>query len=209
MEILMTQLRDDRARSVAVSLMERGHEVSTCAEGHDDSTFACAALRGDACPIDARPVDIAVHVPFDGNAEPGIEDEGVLCALRQHIPLVLVAEGPVPVLPDGDGFAPWAAAICEPSALEATLVQVLAEPLELHSVAATEAANDVLGTHGVPGDVVGSVRRVNGGLHVDLVVDKAVPQPVMEAAAVRAHDAVRLVDNDNRSVDVSVSTTGS
>lgn len=208
MEILMTQLRDERSQWVADTLRAGGHAVTTCDGDHGThgGTFASAALRGDDCPVDSRPVDLAVHVPEDPDAVPGIEDEGVLCALRQHIPLIVVADGAAAVAPEGAGYVSWAAAVCGPDTLESTLVEVAAAPLELHTTAATEAANDVLEAHGVDASYEAVVRRVHGRVHVELVADRAVPSDVAETAAVRAHDAVRLVDEKNLSVDVSTAT---
>lgn len=203
MEILMSHVRDAEARTVAGELRSHGHTVVTCDDESSVYAFCCAALRGDPCPIEFGHVDAVVHVTEDVATEPAITDEGVLCALRQHIPLVVVTEGGSVVTPPHTAFASWAAAVCGLARLEETLADVAGRPLELHSVAACEAANDVLAVHGIDASYDAEVRREGGHLHIDLVAAGEVPEAVAEAAAIRAHDAVRLVDDKNPAVDVS------
>ena len=90
MQVLMTELATDRARTAAALLETRAHEIVTC--GDDvPRTVTCAALRGGSCPLDRQTIDVVLHVErADG---PGLADEGVVCALRRFVPLVVAARG--------------------------------------------------------------------------------------------------------------------
>jgi hypothetical protein len=129
-QVLMTELATDRARTAAALLETRAHEIVTC--GDDvPRTVTCAALRGGSCPLDRQTIDVVLHVErADG---PGLADEGVVCALRRFVPLVVAARGQASA---ADPFVGWAAAVCDLDELEEALTEAAAAPLPAHSAAA-------------------------------------------------------------------------
>jgi len=199
----MTHIRDEHSRSLAESLRAGGHQITTCDSPDGHGPMACAALRGEPCPIETRPVDVALHVTTELAGTPSIEDEGILCALRQFIPLVVANYDTADPASTGDGFAPWAAAVCAPADVEKTLAWAAAAPLRIHIAAAAEAANAVLASKGVEAHFDAIVHRSNGQIQVGLEADGPVPDDVRRDAAVRAHDVIRQIDQRSPAVDVS------
>lgn len=67
-------------------LADAGHDVTICHDQH----WGCAGLEGE-CPLDGRPVDVAIAV-----AEPGdrFDAQGLTCVHRARIPIVTVGARP-------------------------------------------------------------------------------------------------------------------
>lgn len=198
MQILMTEIVTDRART-AVSLLEaRGHEIVTCGDG-TDRLVACAALRGDPCPLETHSVDVALHVDREDAAS--LADEGVLCALRRFVPLVVATDDPGS---PGEPFGRWATAVCDLDDLDATLAAAAAAPLPAHGVAAEKAANMVLASAGCAKSWTAVVRRDGRRLVVQLTSDVPVHAELCGRSAVRAEGALRLIDAVSHTIDVEI-----
>ena len=198
MQVLMTELATDRARTAAALLEAKGHQVVTC--GDDvPRTVSCAALRGEACPLDAQSVDVALHV--EGSDPPGLADEGVLCALRRFVPLVVATRGHGSA---ADPFVDRAFLVCELDELERTLMQAAAAPLPAHSAAAARAANAVLASAGSVNSWQAVASRRGGRVRVELISDQPVDRETSSRSAVRAEGAIRELDTLTASIDVEI-----
>jgi hypothetical protein len=104
MRILTTETEPGLGDAAVERLEQAGHEVLRCHEpGHP--TGPCVGLVHDDCPLD-RPggVDVVLAVRSAGHPGPEVTEQGVTCALRRHIPLVL--DGPA----WPDPFARWVVA---------------------------------------------------------------------------------------------------
>jgi hypothetical protein len=76
--------------SVGADLAAAGYEVVRCAPP-GGRAFPCVGIRG-TCPLDAS-VDVAVVVHDDATAELHPGEAGVVCALRDGVPLVVTGNG--------------------------------------------------------------------------------------------------------------------
>lgn len=200
MQILMTEIATDRARTAASLLEAKGHEIVTCGDG-TERTVTCAALRGEACPLDRHTLDVALHVERPDAAD--LRDEGVLCAIRHFLPLVVAASEPgIP----SDPFGGWAAAVCDLDELDEALTAAATAPLQAHSVAAERAANTVLASAGCDQTWRAVARRAGRRLRVELVSEVPVDADLCARSAVRAEGAIREIDAVTPTIDVEIVT---
>src|SRR5437660_5032568 len=94
---------DQGAADVArEELTAAGHVVLRC---HDPGApaFPCNALvKGGHCPLDAADVDVALDVRARPRSQPAAQEDGVACALRHQLPVVVAG---TTVLNPYDGYA--------------------------------------------------------------------------------------------------------
>lgn len=191
MQVLLTELITADSIEAATRLQAAGHTVVTCHE-HGDTGTACAALRGQDCPLEAAPVDVAVTVRSAPVEDRLPLEEGVRCAVRLRVPLVVA--GATAMHP----FGPWAAAQSEGTDVVAAVEDVAARPMAEHGAVAAAAVR------ASQGEAVVQVWRRDGGLRVVLTPAAAWSQREAHAAAVRAAGALKAFDPSARSIDVSV-----
>jgi hypothetical protein len=166
------------AATAAAAIEAASHEVVRCAPT-DAAGFTCAGLAGD-CPLDAR-VDVAVVVRGTSSTEVAPGEIGVICALRDHVPLVLC--GDPAACAYGDRADAVAATVEElPSAMQTAVDASMARLSE-----------QIAWTAGVPV----SVRRDGDAVHV------TVPADAPERVAVLAHQAAHRLLRGVRTIDVS------
>jgi hypothetical protein len=196
MHVLMLQTGSAGSSAAAADLARHGYEVVVC---HPDGDETCVALAGGRCPLDAAPVDAAVVVrPYAADSALPLED-GVYCAARRGIPLVVAGQ------PAGHPFGAWASAEEEGTAVGATVDTVLASPLPRLSTIATATLRQALARRGItetPARV--EVRRRHGGVAVELIGVDDLAADAKAAASVRVAGAIRAVDPWVRSIDVAV-----
>jgi hypothetical protein len=172
-----------------------GHAVDHC---HDpgEAPFPCNGLiEGRGCPLDGGEVEVAVLIT--GDAPPGADD-GARCALRRHIPLVLV--GDTQTHYDG-----WAATQASVDGLDDAIHRAASQPLARHAEAAVRSFRSVLANHELDGSAAGArVLRDGPDLHATLFAPQPLPKEVADMACVRAAGAIRDVDPYARRINVSV-----
>ncbi|MCC5953459.1 MAG: hypothetical protein JJU45_15315 [Acidimicrobiia bacterium] len=184
-------------RGVAQQLEGAGHEIVRCHDA-DAPAFPCAGMPGGSgCPIDGGRVDVALNVR-QLSEPPTVAEDGVRCALRNHVPLVVAGTA---------GQAPWAgmATVVEPDTerLAAAVEEAEMAPLRRHSEAASRelrVAMERLGVEQAGGEVV--VRRRDGGLQAQLRPVSVLTPRQAHAVGVRVAAALRAVDDQSIGVDV-------
>jgi hypothetical protein len=180
-------------------LVEAGHQVVRC---HDEGApaFPCRGMESGDCPLDVGDVDAALLV--GGGGDPATDDrageDGARCALRRHIPLVVIG------LADGSSLKPWASAVLPGSDNVTATLEIAAQaPSAPHGSVATGAFAGVLEAHGLDGEVAEAVVfRVGGSLHVELRPTGPVDAVIFEIAAIRVAGALRAFDPYPRVIDV-------
>lgn len=199
MRVLVLEETADAARDAEAQLSSAGMDVVRCHQP-DDPAFPCAGMPGGpGCPIETTVVDVALTMGRP--ADDAMPADGVRCALRHHIPVVAseVAED-----------APWRSMV-RPVDGDGVLGAVLAAadaPLRRHGQIATAALRDLLTRKGVDAPAATAVvERRTGGLAVELRPGVPVDTPVLQAAAVRVAAALRGIDHESQSVDVTVMPT--
>jgi hypothetical protein len=104
MHVLVTEAAFGESAPVVDALRRASHQVSAC---HDGSGV-CQALRsGRHCPLDSgEPVDLMVDVRGQ-ESELTAREFGVVCAIRDQVPVAVVGVDPLvpPTVPAG--LRPW------------------------------------------------------------------------------------------------------
>jgi hypothetical protein len=160
MDVLMLETDLDRAHAAACKLVAQGHRVWRC---HDRgaTAFPCRALAGARpCPLDTPGVDVVVTVRKQHCVDPSPYEDGVSCALRARVPLVVVAD-------QGENpFDEYAEEVVADDVTEAC-ERVLARPSPVHTTIATDTLRSALRrrarTDSMP---TATVHRTAAGLQV-------------------------------------------
>jgi hypothetical protein len=205
--VLVTEDEPGTAVDVAAELSAAGHEVVRCVESHDPA-FPCVGLRDLAeCPLRNDVVDVTLAVRHMPSAAPSRREDGVLCSIRHHVPVVVAGNTLF------DPFETWEghAVVVHEDVVDAC-VRAASEPLRRHSEIARHAAWEVVRLHSRDISVLeavhrmetvdASVRRVAGRLLVEVVAE--VDPAIEPMVAVRVSVALRTFDKDARAIDVSV-----
>jgi hypothetical protein len=185
-------------RAVA-ELTSAGHEVVRCHEAGAPA-FPCRALDpDDGCPLRDRVVDVALTVRNRPRLQPAPQEDGVTCAVRQHVPLVVA--GPNVMNP----FEPWAVEVLDRTynVVEACERAAVA-PLPRHGGAAAAALSEVLARHdALVAAASVEVRRRDGRLHVEVHGADDLDHSLKSMASVRIAAALRAFDHDATGIDVT------
>jgi hypothetical protein len=94
MNVVVVESERGAARDVETALLEAGHTVCRCHEV-DLPAFPCNAILSGHCPMDGDGdgVDVAVTVRPHVRPTPAPLEDGIACALRHRVPVVLVGRG--------------------------------------------------------------------------------------------------------------------
>jgi hypothetical protein len=193
MRVLLIESVPGAGHPHAVELEASGHAVARC---HDPGApaFPCAGVeRG--CPIDTGPLDVALAVRSASAAEPSGGEQGVTCALRHRIPVV-VADAGHPYGARVDEAGDDVVAACE---------SVAAAPRTAHAAAVRAAVEDDPRLRAAAIGVAVDVRRRAPDLAVRVWVPAGLEEGMEAAVANRAATAARRFDPGARIIDVSVS----
>ncbi len=88
MDVLVVE-SDPGAAAVAIAqLQAAGHRVERCHEP-GARAFPCAALNPGRCPLEDGEIDVVLTVRARSHPRPSQLEDGVTCALRQHVPVVV------------------------------------------------------------------------------------------------------------------------
>ncbi len=200
MKVLVLEGEQGAADEVMRQLDEAGHEVSRCHDRDADS-FPCQGMvEGHSCPLDGEGVDVALVVRGDLSPSLSAREDGVRCALRRHIPLVLAGTTA------GSPYESWAAAVHEGvTEIVGTVEAAAAAPLPRHGEAAVRGVEDLLREEGIdPAAVAIEVHRSTNQLRIAIASSVPLEQRLADALAVRAQAAVRGLDAYASKVDVTV-----
>ncbi len=89
MQVLVNE-SDPHAAGIATAQLEaRGHQVKRCRDPEGSMGFPCVGLTADRCPLEDGAVDVALTVRADSHPSPTPLEDGISCALRRRIPVVV------------------------------------------------------------------------------------------------------------------------
>jgi hypothetical protein len=202
MQVLMTEIASATAQRAADTLTGAGHVVHACREP-GMTGFACVALLGRPCPLEAHPIHVALAVRPYPISTPLVSEDGVRCAARRHVPIVVAgAVSPNP-------FAPWTT-VQQPGFDVVDAARSAAEmPSPELSDHATAALRQGLERTGVAVQAArAEVRRCGDHVRVQvaLTIDEPVSSQALHGIAVRMHQTMREIDCWSRGFDISVVT---
>jgi hypothetical protein len=177
-------------------LTEAGHELARCQEP-GATGFRCHGLEGPGhCPIDTKPVDVAVAVRTASPQAVGGDERGVTCALRSRVPVVVISQ-----------FGhPYGANVIEPGDdLVQACVDAAAAPSAGHAAAVIESLRTMAGLPDGAVDAI-DVRVVRQGdwITAFLLLPDAIERSLRSSVANRAATALRHYDTTAQKIDVDV-----
>jgi len=198
MRVLVVGMMPSEAERMAARLVVAGHDVVGC---HDagEAPFPCVGLGGARqCPLDQDSVDVAVTVRARPWPRPSPFEDGAVCALRRHIPLVVAGN---PVHP----FGRWATREIEiQDDVVAACEAAARAPLSEHSEVATDAAREILRCSGMdPAGASATVRRERGRLRVAVALPER-DRELDAQVAVSVLAALRRLDTHSDGIDISI-----
>ncbi|HEY7133477.1 MAG TPA: hypothetical protein VIB48_00285 [Acidimicrobiia bacterium] len=200
MRVLVLETQAGVAASAAERLEASGHEVLRCHEQSQRHAFPCAGLaENGGCPLDGPGVDVALTVRHEAMPEPADLEDGVACALRAHVPLVVAGDTSF------NPYASYDATVVNGADVVDVCEQVANAPLQRHGMVALDALRASLTRHGVAdAEVEAIVYRSRDGLKVTLLVPADAPDDAAALATTRVVGALRNLDRNAHSIDVAM-----
>jgi hypothetical protein len=198
LNVLVLESERGAADGAREELTAAGHTVLRCHEPGAPA-FPCNALaKGQECPLEGVVVDVALDVRSRPRPQPVPREDGVACALRHHIPVVVA--GPE-ILNPYDGFA--VGVLGRTYNVVDDCERAAHAPLRDHTAVATRTLREVLDRRGIRSSVVVAVRRRHGALAVEVVGAEKIDDATKSMASVRMSAALREVDRHARGIDVA------
>ena len=195
MRILVTETDAEAALPAERQLVAAGHEVVRC-RADDGPIFPCAGLEPGGCPIEGG-IDVALTVRTGPPEQPSPREDGVVCALRRHVPLVVA--GP----PGPNPFEGWATVTVDDADLVAACEAAAAADVERLSVVARDEAVKALQRRGhEPAGVDVITHRSAHHLKVQVAMPEAVSDREADAVAVAVAERLRAVEPTIAVIDV-------
>jgi hypothetical protein len=192
MRALLLETDPHSGDHVERALQSAGHTVVRCHEP-GAGPFPCVGMDDPhRCPLDSPAgVDVAVVHRAHPHPRPTGYEDGVACALRRQIPVVVAGTSAL------SPYAGWQAATTDDADVVDACEQVVGAPHGRLSAVASSAAGEVVS----PANA--SVRRRGNQLFatVTVAID---PAPIASRVAVRVAGALRAAEPTCRSIDVSV-----
>jgi hypothetical protein len=212
MKALMIEDKSPAASATSGALRGAGIEVVCCRKVDDG--LACRALYGEACPLEGGTVDAVVAVRSwddfittngaNRSEIPSLGEEGIVCGIRKHIPLVMVCDTGDPW---GGPFDQWIEESCVHEEVADTIRDLVQTPSDTHSKVATEAMASLMELMGIDGNPRASVVRSDGRLSVRARIPSrastSIATEVRDALSVKVHDALHAFDPWVKTIDVS------
>jgi hypothetical protein len=201
MDVLVLESEAGVADSTVQKLEQRGHDVLRCHEP-GKAAFPCRALAGDGpCPLNDPGVDVAVTVRAHPDVQPSAREDGVACALRARVSLVVAGDDILSPYDD------WAAEIVRDDGdVVGACERVLAAPSGDHSEVATDALREALRRRtGSAGHADAVVWRDRKGLRVRLEGVEDVDDSSRGIVAADVAAALRAFDPVTPKIDIGFS----
>jgi hypothetical protein len=200
MEVLVVESEPGAADAAIAALEAAEHRVLRC---HDRGAapFPCRGLEPGDCPLERGTVSVVLDVRGRITPRPSPLEDGVTCALRRRLPVVVAgtsAVNPFSRYPVLDATRQDVVAACEYAA---------SGPRSDHEAVADRALNATLQRSGRDEEGSTSVRLGPGGLQVTLFMPEDTDPKTREMAAVRVAGAIRRFDRHAARIDVACEAT--
>jgi hypothetical protein len=185
MEVLVVESEPGVATVARAQLEAAGHHVLRC---HDPGR----------CPLEHDEIDVVLTVRARATAQPTALEDGVTCALRRRVPVVMAGRT------SPDPFTPFPVTVAGLGTIVETCERAATGPQLGHERVALDALEQTLSLAGIPTDTASaSVRRSGSGLRIVLHVPGDAPQKVRDVAAVRVVGALREYDQHAPRIEIS------
>lgn len=188
MEVLVLESEPGVAAIAIGQLEAAGHRVKRCHEP-GARAFPCAGLDPGSCPLEEGAIDIVLTVRARSSARPSPLEDGVTCALRRRVPVVVAGRTVI------NPFAQYPVTVAGIDDVVETCERAGSGPQVEHEAIATKLLVETLRNAGLPTVPAGaSVRRSGRGLHITLHAPEEASKKLRAVASVRVAGAVRAFD---------------
>lgn len=199
MRVLVTETTPGASALVTDQLQAAGHEVMRCHTAGAPA-FPCTGMADGPCPIEVG-IDVALTVRRRPQSSPATTEDGVLCALRARVPVVIAGQTLF------QPFSGFDAVEVSGDADVVAAVEVAARGRRpQHEAVAASILQTTLTTAGETDPAEVRITRSRDGLAVELCVASTVSRAVQSRAAVRVVGALREFDRHAPRIDVSFAT---
>ncbi|HEX6312775.1 MAG TPA: hypothetical protein VF152_14260 [Acidimicrobiia bacterium] len=200
MNVLVNEAEPGAADHEIELLESAGHRVLRC-HRREDGPFPCVGLQpAGVCPLHEPGIDVAVTVRSQPRSRPSLLEDGIACALRARVPVVV--SGNVFLHPYED----LGVDTVEGEHVVGAVERVAMAPSPGHGEVATEALRDALDA--ASGDVIATVTRSRSRLRVVLQAAPTIDAARVKAVIPRVVAALRAYDRDTPRIDVNLATNG-
>ncbi len=194
LDVLLLESHQGAAAAAETELLAAGHRVHRC---HDERSrgYPCVGLSPDgACPLDG-PIDVALDVRQHITPRPTPLEDGVTCASREGIPLVIDGSDLL------DPFARIATTHVRGHVARAC-TEAVDEALRPLATAAQESLHAFMTSRGHDVDAAQLSFEARGAHLVVRLRTDGLDRSMASLLAVRALDAIRPVNRRWKKVDV-------
>jgi hypothetical protein len=177
-------------------LQAAGHRVERCHEP-GARAFPCAALNPGRCPLEDGEIDVVLTVRARSHPRPSPLEDGVTCALRRHVPVVVAGRT------GNHPFQQYDVAVAGVDDVVETCERAATGPQRDHEAAATRALHQTLDVAGLP--LEGSrveVHRTGAGLRANVYVPRETGKRQRDIVAVRVVGALRAFDRSTKHIEI-------
>jgi hypothetical protein len=197
MRVLVVESDKHAADGAIVDLQAAGHHVVRCHEA-DLPAFPCNALCDQGtCPLETtESVDVVLDYRFHPHPRPTAFEDGVSCALRRHVPLVVAGRSAL------NPFDRWTTAIVDDGNVVDACEKASAMPLDRVAEPARREVRERLDPHIAEwADVV--VHRRGGQLDATIQLPRAASD-MADELAVAVAGVLRAQDRFVSRINVAV-----
>jgi hypothetical protein len=199
LEVLVVESERGASQAVIDDLETAGHRVHRC---HDPGrpTFPCNGLDAtSSCPLDVAAIDVAVTVRGVPRSQPAVLEDGLTCAIKHHIPVVVSGRT---ALHPYEGYAAETVPVGE---VVAAVERATKREMPEHQITARAALDVALRQRGLsPGSGDVRVERRMRGLHATVELPPDLDSRDFDMVAVRVMGALRAADRTAEFIDVAV-----
>jgi hypothetical protein len=198
MDVLVLESESGAADSTIEKLTRGGHRIFRC-HAPAQPEFPCRALAGEGpCPLSDPGVDVAVTVRAHPDTRPTLREDGVACALRARVPLVVAGRAML------NPYEEWADEVVEDGDVVAACERVVSTPSRDHSEVARDALRETVRRRaGSAGGADAVVWRDRSRLRVRLEGVDDLDRSVRGMAAADVAAALRAFDAQISKIDIS------
>ena len=200
MDVLVLESESGAADATIEEFTSGGHRIFRCHEPAQPE-FPCRALAGAGpCPLSDPGVDVAVTVRAHPDIRPTLREDGVACALRAHVPLVVAGRDML------NPYEEWAEEVVEDVDVAAACERVVSAPSRDHSEVASDALREAVRRRaGSAGDADALVWRDHDRLRVRLEGMDDLNRSSRGLAVADVAAALRAFDAHIPKIDISFS----
>lgn len=197
MEVLVVESEPAAGANAIAQLGSAGHQVKRCHEP-GRRAFPCVGLDPGRCPLENDAIDVVLTVRARTNLRPSAFEDGVTCALRRHVPVVVAGRTAI------NPFAQYSVTDAGTGDVVDACERAATGPQLEHEGVASKELEETLRHNGLSTEAARvSVRRSGIGLRGTVLLPRETPKRVRDIASVRVVAALRAFDRQAPRIDIA------